>query len=105
MILRSSPKALGRGVHRVIPASETLRRIRPLARQAGVTRLADITGLDRIGIPTFSAVVPQGRDSLSVYNGKGATRTDAACGALMEAIERHSAIEFRPKAIEGSIRS
>ena len=105
MILRSSPKAFGRGVHRVIPPSETLRRIRPLARQAGVTRLADITGLDRIGIPTFSAVVPKSRDALSVYNGKGATRADAACGALMEAIERHSAIEFHPSTIEGSIRS
>jgi ribosomal protein S12 methylthiotransferase accessory factor len=105
MILRSSPKASGYGVHRVIPPSETLRRIRPIARQAGVTRLADITGLDRIGIPTFSAVVPKSRDLLSVYNGKGTTRTDAACGALMEAIERHSAIEFRPQAIDGSIRS
>ncbi len=89
----------------MIPPQETLRRIRPLARQAGVTRLADLTGLDRIGIPTFSAVVPKSRDALSVYNGKGATRTDAACGALMEAIERHSAIEFRPSTIEGSIRS
>jgi ribosomal protein S12 methylthiotransferase accessory factor len=105
MILRPSPKASGHGVHRVIPPQETLRRIRPLARQAGVTRLADITGLDRIGIPTFSAVVPSSRDALSVYNGKGATRTDAACGALMEAIERHSAIEFRPPVIQGSIRS
>jgi ribosomal protein S12 methylthiotransferase accessory factor len=105
MILRSSPKASGRGVHRVIPPSETLRRIRPLARQAGVTRLADITGLDRIGISTFSAVVPKSRDLLSVYNGKGTTCADAACGALMEAIERHSAIEFRPSTIDGSIRS
>src|SRR5271169_3667754 len=109
MILRSSPKAVGRGLlgrmHRVIPPSETLRRIRPLARRAGVTRLADITGLDRVGIPTFSAVVPKSRDLLSVYNGKGTTPADAACGALMEAIERHSAIEFHPAVIHGSIRS
>jgi ribosomal protein S12 methylthiotransferase accessory factor len=80
----------------------TLRRIRPLAHKAGVTRLADITGLDRVGIATWSAVVPKSRDLLSVYNGKGATATDAACGALMEAIERHSALEYRPACTIGS---
>jgi len=105
MILRSSPKAFGRGIHRVIPPAETLRRVRRLARHAGVTRLADITGLDRIGIPTYSAVVPKSRDLLSVYNGKGATAVEAACGALMEAVERHSAIEFRRPLIHGSVRS
>ena len=104
MQLHSAPKFLGRGMHRVIAPAETLRRIRPLARQAGVTRLADITGLDRVGIPTYSAVVPRSRDLLSVYNGKGATHADAACGALMEAIERHSALEMRRPMVRGSFR-
>jgi len=68
----------------------------------GVTRLADLTGLDRIGIPTYSAVVPKSDDVLSVYNGKGAMRSDAMAGALMEAIERQVALRSRPRCISGS---
>jgi len=104
MVLRSAPKVFGHGMHRVVTPAETLRRIRPLAWKAGVTRLADITGLDRIGVPTWSAVVPKSPDLLSTYNGKGATRTDAACGALMEAVERHSAIHLRRPTVRGSYR-
>jgi len=100
--LNSTPKVFGSGVHRVIEPEETLRRIRGVAPLAGVTRLCDITGLDRIGIPTYSAVVPKSKDILSVYNGKGASRTDAACGALMEAIERQTALDVKAPVISGS---
>jgi ribosomal protein S12 methylthiotransferase accessory factor len=68
----------------------------PVARRFGLTRVADITGLDRIGIPTYSAIVPDSDDVLSVYNGKGAARPDAIAGALMEAIERQAALRARP---------
>ena len=60
------------------------------ARQCGVTRLADVTGLDRLGLPVWQAVRPAGW-SLSVHQGKGATETDARIGALCEAIEAHCA--------------
>jgi len=41
---------------------------------AGITRVADITNLDRIGIPVFSSIRPMAdRGAISVYNGKGAT--------------------------------
>jgi ribosomal protein S12 methylthiotransferase accessory factor len=102
MKLQLSPKVNGHGLHRTVTPEETLRNIRPMARAAGVTRLADITGLDRIGIPAFAAVVPQSRDILSIYNGKGVSEVDAACGALMEAIERQSAIKLTPGSIVGS---
>ena len=72
------------------------------AARCGVTRLADITGLDRIGIPTYSAVVPKSLDYLSVYNGKGALREDAKAGALMEAIERQVTLYARPPVVTGS---
>ena len=52
----------------------------------GVTRLADVTGLDRIGLPVWQAVRPWGR-SLSVHQGKGLTADAARLGACMEAIE------------------
>jgi ribosomal protein S12 methylthiotransferase accessory factor len=54
----------------------------------GITRVADLTQLDRIGIPVYSAVVPDARDSVSVYAGKGTTHEAARAGAIMEAAER-----------------
>lgn len=56
----------------------------------GVTRLADVTGLDTIGLPVWQAVRPAGK-ALSVHQGKGATATAARIGALCEAIESHCA--------------
>jgi len=76
-------------------AENTLRRVRPIMQRIGITRLADITGLDRIGIPVYSAIMPRSRDCVSVYNGKGATEADAKVGAVMEAIERYSAWSAR----------
>src|ERR1700733_3132358 len=90
------------GIERVVPAVLTINRIARVAEALGVTRLADITGLDRIGIPVYSSVVPKSRDVLSVYNGKGARPVDAQVGALMEAIERQTAIKTRLPYIEGS---
>ena len=90
------------GIERTVPAAETIRRVAKTAESLGVTRLADITGLDRIGIPVYSSVVPKSRDSLSVYNGKGARPVDAQAGALMEAIERQTALNVRPPHLEAS---
>lgn len=57
-----------------------------MSRSHGITRLADITGLDRLGLPVWQAVRPAGR-SLSVHQGKGASPISARIGALCEAIE------------------
>jgi ribosomal protein S12 methylthiotransferase accessory factor len=77
-------------------------RVEKVAESLGVTRLADITGLDRIGIPVYSSVVPDSGDTLSVYNGKGTRPIDAKAGALMEAIERQTALKTRLPFVEGS---
>lgn len=58
----------------------------------GVTRLADTTGLDRLGIPTASCVRPGTLDSLTVYSGKGDTFERARTSALAECVERTSAL-------------
>jgi ribosomal protein S12 methylthiotransferase accessory factor len=68
---------------------ETLAKVRPFFRDFGITRLSDITGLDRIGIPVYNAIVPRSREELSVYSGKGATALDSKVSAVMEAIERN----------------
>jgi YcaO-like protein with predicted kinase domain len=90
------------GLDRIIPASETLLNVAEVAESLGVTRLANITGLDRVGIPVYAAVVPKSDDILSVYNGKGRRPIDAKVGALMEAIERQTALRARLPMIEGS---
>jgi ribosomal protein S12 methylthiotransferase accessory factor len=73
-----------------VPAASFLAQAIAGAQASGVTRLADVTGLDRIGFPVWQAVRPAGR-ALSVHQGKGATPLDARIGALCEAIESHAA--------------
>lgn len=56
----------------------------------GITRVANITGLDCIGIPTTAVYRPNSR-SLSVSQGKGLTIDAARASGLMEAIEQYHA--------------
>lgn len=73
-------------ITRPVPLAETWARIRPVLSGLGVTRVADITGLDTIGIPVATAYRPNSR-SLAVSQGKGPTRQAAMVSAAMEAIE------------------
>jgi ribosomal protein S12 methylthiotransferase accessory factor len=52
----------------------------------GITRVADITGLDSIGIPVSVAVRPGSRSNITAQ-GKGLDRTAAKVSAIMESIE------------------
>ncbi len=61
----------------------------------GITRLGNITGLDRIGIPVAMAVRPNSR-SVSVSQGKGLDLPQALTSALMEACEGFHAEEIGP---------
>ncbi len=92
MKLKSCIKGYKKGTHRAVPPEGTLSRIEPKMPAAGVTRVADITGLDRIGIPVFSSIRPTAEGgAVSVYNGKGTTAEEAKVSAMMEAVERYSA--------------
>ena len=81
-----TPKACTSGTHRSVPPEQTLQRIMGVLPRFGITRVADITGLDRIGIPVLAAYRPVAR-SLAVSMGKGATTAAAAASAVMESIE------------------
>jgi ribosomal protein S12 methylthiotransferase accessory factor len=70
--------------------ADFLARLIALAPACGITRLADITRLDTIGLPVWQAIRPAGR-ALSVHQGKGATDEAAKIGALCEALESHCA--------------
>ena len=52
----------------------------------GITRVANVTGLDHVGVPVVMAVRPLSR-SLTVAQGKGLTLTAAKVSAVMEAAE------------------
>jgi uncharacterized domain len=74
------------GTHRACSPEETFNRNWPLAKQLGITRVADITGLDTIGIPVCVAIRPNSR-GLSTSQGKGLDLFSAKTSALMESIE------------------
>lgn len=87
----SEMKYSSSGVERSVRPSATIRRARAVLELIGVTKVADVTGLDRVGIPNFMTVRPHDLGpGISYYNGKGTTRADAYAGAMMEAIERHA---------------
>jgi YcaO-like protein with predicted kinase domain len=69
-----------------IPPEITLRRFGPVGKRVGITRLADVTGLDRVGLPVCLAIRPTAR-SLVTSIGKGLTPAAAKVGALLESVE------------------
>lgn len=86
-------KAFRGGTHRVRRPEHTWELIAPLLRNYGVTRVADVTGLDVLGVPVAMAVRPLAR-TLTVSQGKGQTLLLAKVSAAMESMELWHA-EFR----------
>ena len=84
--------SIGFASTRVKSVDETLTQIMPVCKRVGVTRISDITFMDRLYIPNYSVVLPGTEDSIWVYSGKGTTRSFARASALMEAIERYSSL-------------
>lgn len=82
----AAPKGHTAGTHRTRSPADTLAAWAPLMPRLGITRLADITGLDVIGLPVAQAIRPNAR-SVSVSQGKGLDVAAARASALMEAIE------------------
>jgi len=79
-------KAFRTGTHRTVPPSETLRRLEPLLPALGITRVANVTGLDRIAVPVVTVCRPNSR-SVAVSQGKGLTIECAKASGIMEAAE------------------
>ena len=76
------------GAQRSCSPEETIERMRPFYRDAGITRISDITGLDCSGIHVSQCIRPDAV-YLSVDSGKGATKNAARASAMMEGFERH----------------
>jgi thioglycine synthase len=77
---------------RVVSVDDTLARVMPFCEKIGITRISDITFMDRLYIPNYSITLPGTDDTFWVYGGKGTTRTQAKVSALMESIERYSSM-------------
>ncbi|MGN6104296.1 MAG: YcaO-like family protein, partial [Kofleriaceae bacterium] len=94
---------LREGTHRAATLEATWRRFAPAARRAGITRIADLTGLDSLGVPVFAAIRPMGK-SLSTQQGKGLTPLAAKVSALMESLETWTAEHLELPVVRGSYR-
>lgn len=79
-------KSYLKGAHRSIAPEETIARAQAHYGRCGITRVANVTGLDRIGIPVIMVMRPNSR-SVAVSQGKGVSLAAAKASGVMEAIE------------------
>lgn len=70
-----------------VSADEAWQRFAPFLEKTGVTRISDITRLDRIGIPVFNVLRPS-LNGYTTAHGKGFTSTAARLSAAGESLER-----------------
>lgn len=78
------------GTLRSQSAEKTLAWLMPLLPEIGITRVAPVTNMDHIGIPTAISIRPNAKH-LSVSQGKGVNITLAKISAIMESIEGYHA--------------
>lgn len=79
-------KSFWDGTQRACDPVETVTRLKRVAPNLGITRLANVTGLDVVGVPVWVAIRPNSR-GLATSQGKGLTHAAAQASALMESIE------------------
>ncbi len=89
------------GTDRTISPTETIARLKPFMAAMGITRVANITGLDCIGIPVVMVCRPNSR-SLAVSQGKGLDLPAARASGLMESIEFYHAERIQQPLMLGS---
>lgn len=90
------------GTYRSISPEETLSKIVPMLWDVfRITRVANVTGLDDLNIPTYIAIRPDSK-ILSTSQGKGITDPLAKVSAIMESIESWHAERLSPPKLFGS---
>ncbi len=82
------------GTYRTAGPEETWQRVRSTLPRFGITRVADITRLDDIGMPVHVAYRPAGL-TYAVSIGVGTTPAQSRVGAVMESIETWHAENLR----------
>jgi YcaO-like protein with predicted kinase domain len=82
------------GTYRTALPEETWERVLPMLARFGITRVADITGLDDVGLPVHVAYRPDGL-TYAVSIGTGPTPAQSRVSAVMESIEAWHAENLR----------
>lgn len=72
---------------RTSSADASIARVTPYLKDYAITRVANLTHLDRVGVPVHTALKPLGT-TLSNGSGKGLTMEASKISAIMEAIEQ-----------------
>jgi YcaO-like protein with predicted kinase domain len=98
----NAPTGYWAGTHRLVAPEETLERVQRFFPVMGITRVADITGLDTIGIPVMAVCRPNSR-SVVVSLGKGLDVMAARASGVMESIEAFMAERVVRPLIIGSV--
>ena len=86
----SVAKTYRAGTHRSLWPDQTVERAWRYAPVMGITRIANVTGLDVIGVPVVTVSRPNAR-SLAVAAGKGVDLLGAKASGLMESVEGYHA--------------
>src|SRR3989338_8482029 len=88
------------GAYRNRLPTQTLERLFPVMEKIGVTRVADVTGMDKVGIPVITCIRPYSKN-ISVSQGKGLTFELAQISAMMEAVESFYLENPPPRVTQG----
>ena len=88
------------GSYRDRTTEATLAALAPRLADLGISRCANVTGLDRLGIPVYCAIRPEAR-LLQIANGKGLLDSHARVSALMESVE-HLHAELPPSSLRSA---
>jgi YcaO-like protein with predicted kinase domain len=97
-----APKKHRDGTHRMVSPEETLESVQRFFPVLGITRVADITGLDVIGLPVVTVSRPNSR-SVTVSLGKGLDLAAAKASGVMENIEAFMAERITRPLVLGSV--
>src|SRR5260370_38295118 len=96
-----APKNYRAGTHRLVSPEETLESVWRFFPVMGITRVADITGLDVIGLPVVTVCRPNSR-AVTVSLGKGLDVAAARASGVMESIEAFMAERDTPPPLASS---
>ena len=92
------------GTHRSHTPEQTLEKINPFLKDMGITRVANLTGLDDIGIPVIGVSRPNSK-SLATSQGKGHSVNAAKASGMMESIEGFHAENIDLKTVTESYKN
>lgn len=83
------------GTWRSAAPETTWARLEPLLAGRGITRVADLTGLDTLDVPVWTAIRPAAA-TIVASAGKGIDHVAARVSAVMESLEVAAAEQVRP---------